>query len=101
MSAGIIQEALSAQSETGRKGVSRLNKDAEHLLALQEVDFVLLELEHSKTYLPEMISQKEKEIGVIEADLKAKQESLTAKTLEIKRLELDVSKFQSELTNLQ
>lgn len=101
MSAGIVQEALSAKPETGREGASRVNKDALHLLELQEVDFVLLELEHSKTYLPEMISQKEKEIGIIEADLKAKQESLTSKTLEIKRLELDVSKFQGELANLQ
>ncbi|MCI0405665.1 MAG: C4-type zinc ribbon domain-containing protein [candidate division Zixibacteria bacterium] len=105
MSEGVAQEALSVNPESvgaaGRKGASGLNKDALHLLELQEVDFVLLELEHSKTYLPEMISQKEKEIGVIEADLKAKQESHKAKILEIKRLELDVSKFQSELANLQ
>ncbi|HLG93605.1 MAG TPA: C4-type zinc ribbon domain-containing protein [candidate division Zixibacteria bacterium] len=105
MSEGIVQEELSTQPESvgasGRKGAARLNKDAEHLLELQEVDFVLLELEHSKTYLPEMISQKEKEIGAIGADLKAKQESHTAKMLEIKRLELDVAKFQGELANLQ
>ncbi len=105
MSEGIAEQELSVKTGTvtaaGRNGAARLNKDAEHLLELQEVDFVLLELEHSKTYLPEMISQKEKEIGAIEADLKAKQESHTAKTLEIKRLELDVSKFQSELANLQ
>ncbi len=105
MSEGIAEQELSAKPGTvgsaGRKGTSRLNKDAEYLLELQEVDFVLLELEHSKTYLPEMISQKEKEISALEVDLKAKQGSLTAKTLEIKRLELDVSKFQSELANLQ
>lgn len=78
-----------------------MNKDAENLLELQAVDFVLLELEQSKTYLPEMIAQKEREIGILEEELKAKQAACTAKTLEIKRLELDVSKYQTELANLQ
>ncbi|MCI0330657.1 MAG: C4-type zinc ribbon domain-containing protein [candidate division Zixibacteria bacterium] len=101
----VAQKELSCRPDAAgrieRRGASGLNKDAEHLLELQEVDFVLLELEQSKTYLPEMIAQKEKEIGILESDLKARQETLTAKTLEIKRLELDVSKFQTELANLQ
>lgn len=85
----------------GKKKAPPLTRDAEYLLELQEVDFVLLELEHSKTYLPEMITQKEKEIAALDGELKAKQELLTSKTLEIKRLELDVSKYQGELSNLQ
>lgn len=84
-----------------RSGGAVLNKDAENLLELQEVDYILLELEHSKSYLPEMIAVKEKEIGALEADLKAKSELSTAKTLETKGLELDVSKTQGDLANLQ
>lgn len=78
-----------------------MNKDALYLLELQEVDYVLLELEHSKSYLPEMIAVKEREISALEADTKAKTESMTAKQLEIKRLELDASKAQADLAHLQ
>ena len=101
----IVQEEFSSKREAvqtaGRKEAAGLNKDAEYLLELQEVDFLLLELEHSKTYLPEMITQKEKAIGALETELKTNQDLLTAKTLEIKRLELDTSKFQTELAKLQ
>ncbi len=101
----IVQEEFSTTRgvapAAGRKGAAGLNRDAGYLLELQEVDFVLLELEHSKTYLPEMISQKEKAISALETELKTNQDLLTAKTLEIKRLELDVSKFQIELAKLQ
>jgi len=78
-----------------------LNKEAENLLELQEVDYILLELEHSKSYLPEMIAVKEKEISTLEGDLKSKNEELTAKTLETRRLELEISKTQGDLSNLQ
>ncbi len=55
----IIQKGISPESASilpsRKKRAAGLNKDAEYLLDLQEVDFVLLELEHSKTYLPERL----------------------------------------------
>jgi hypothetical protein len=71
------------------------------LLKLQSIDYQLGELERSKDYLPDMISQLEGEIKQAQTELAGTKDQLEATRLENKRLELRVKDKQIELERLQ
>lgn len=76
-------------------------KDIEMLLKLQNVDYELGELERSKSYLPEIVNNLEKEITNFANLLKETEEKLTHRNLDKKRLELDLETEQENLNKLQ
>jgi len=78
-----------------------MQKALEMLLKLQEIDYDLVELERSKDYLPEMISNLKKEIDDTSNGLKEAEEGLTQQNLLRKKLELDLEEVNSELAKLQ
>ena len=78
-----------------------MRKDLETLLKLQGMDYELGELERSKDYLPDMISNLEKEIEEISNELKRIEQELTEKTLLKKKLEIEVDALNDELEKYQ
>ena len=78
-----------------------MSEAVELLLKLQGVDYQLGELERSKDYLPDMISQLESEIKKTQHELAGAKDQLEATRLENKRLELRVKDKQVELDRLQ
>lgn len=77
------------------------NDRIELLLKLQGLDYQLGELERSKDYLPEMISNLQGAIDQAEADLVELRDQLEATQLEHKRLELRVKEKNVDLDRLQ
>lgn len=78
-----------------------MQHDLEMLLKLQNIDYDLEELDRSREYLPDMINNLKKEIQEVSATLKESEEALTQRSLERKKLELDIEEINSELAKLQ
>lgn len=71
------------------------------LLGLQEIDEQLGELERSKVYLPEMISNITREIESLEKELQENRERLIESKKKQKQIELDVEADREELVKYQ
>jgi predicted nucleic acid-binding Zn-ribbon protein len=78
-----------------------MQNDLEMLLKLQNIDYDLEELDRSREYLPDMISNLKKEMEEVSRTLKESEERLTQQVLQRKKLELDIEEINSELTKLQ
>lgn len=78
-----------------------MRNEMEMLLKLQEIDYQLGELERSKDYLPDMVSNLEKEIDDTNNALKQTEEELKKQNLERKHLELEVDSLNQELSKFQ
>jgi predicted nucleic acid-binding Zn-ribbon protein len=77
------------------------DKDMEMILELQRMDYELGELERSKDYLPDMISNLEKEIEGTSSALESSEKELTEQTLLYKKLDIEVATLNQELAKLQ
>ncbi|MGB8658178.1 MAG: C4-type zinc ribbon domain-containing protein [Candidatus Zixiibacteriota bacterium] len=78
-----------------------LEKDMEMLRRLQSIDYDLGELERSKDYLPEMISNLEKEIEETRRMLQASEEDLTQQNLLHRSMEMELETLSQELVKFQ
>lgn len=78
-----------------------MQNDLEMLLKLQNIDYDLEELDRSREYLPDMITNLKKEIEEISRTLKESEERLTQQVLQRKKLELDIEEINLELARLQ
>jgi predicted nucleic acid-binding Zn-ribbon protein len=78
-----------------------LEKDMEMLRRLQSIDYDLGELERSKDYLPEMISNLEKEIEETRRMLQASEEDLTQQNLLHRSMEMELETLSQELAKFQ
>lgn len=78
-----------------------MQNDLEMLLKLQNIDYDLEELDRSREYLPDMITNLKKEIEEISRALKESEERLTQQVLQRKKLELDIEEINLELARLQ
>ncbi len=77
------------------------DKDMEIILKLQGIDYELGELERSKDYLPDMIGNIEKETEETSEALERSEKELTEQTLLHKKLDIDVTALNQELSKLQ
>lgn len=77
------------------------NKDMEMLLKLQGIDYELGELERSKDYLPDMISNLENEMQEISEALESSEKELTEQTLLHKKLDVELTSLNQELAKFQ
>jgi len=78
-----------------------LQKDLALLMGLQEIDDQLGELERSKIYLPEMITNLENEIRELEKNVTQNDETLHKSQSEQKIVELEIETEKSELDKYQ
>ena len=78
-----------------------VKEELEQLLELQNIDDQLRELENSKVYLPDMISNIEKELQNWKEKYEKGVADYEESTREKKRLELEIEVFNSELKNFQ
>jgi hypothetical protein len=78
-----------------------MQKELEKLQRLQEIDYELGELERSKDYLPDMISNLEKEIEETSSTLEQLRKEFTDQNLLRKRLETEVDAQNEELKKFQ
>lgn len=77
------------------------DKDMEMILKLQGIDYELGELERSKDYLPDMISNLEKEIQGISKALEDSEKKVTEQTLLHKKLDIELATLNQELAKFQ
>ena len=77
------------------------DKDMEMILKLQGIDYELGELERSKDYLPDMISNLEKEIHEISKALEDSKKEVTEQTLLHKKLDIELATLNQELSKFQ
>lgn len=77
------------------------DKDMEMILKLQGIDYELGELERSKDYLPDMISNVEKEIHEISKALEDSKKEVTEQTLLHKKLDIELAILNQELSKFQ
>jgi len=77
------------------------DKDIEMILKLQGIDYELGELERSKDYLPDMISNLEREMQEISNGLEAFEKELTEHTLLYKKLDIELATLNQELAKFQ
>ncbi len=78
-----------------------MTNTSELLMKLQGLDYQLGELERSKEYLPDMITNLDSEIKAAKASLAELHDQLEATKLEHKRLELRVKDKNAELEKLK
>jgi len=77
------------------------DKDMEMILKLQGIDYELGELERSKDYLPDMISNLEKEIQEISKALEDSEKEVTEQTILHKKLDIELAILNQELAKFQ
>ena len=77
------------------------DKDMEMILKLQGIDYELGELERSKDYLPDMISNLEKEIHEISKALEDSKKEVIEQTLLHKKLDIELATLNQELSKFQ
>ena len=77
------------------------DKDMEMILKLQGIDYELGELERSKDYLPDMISNLEREIQETSKALEGFEKELTEQTLLHKKLDMELATLNQELARFQ
>jgi uncharacterized protein len=78
-----------------------MHEDIRLLKELQDVDYLIGELERSREFLPEMMRNLEAEIEQVAIDLKARKERLTAAQLELKEVELSVAEHKEHVSKYQ
>jgi predicted nucleic acid-binding Zn-ribbon protein len=77
------------------------DKDMEMVLKLQGIDYELGELERSKDYLPDMISNLEMELQETSKALEDSEKELTEQTLLHKKLDIELATLNQELAKFQ
>jgi predicted nucleic acid-binding Zn-ribbon protein len=77
------------------------DKDMEMVLKLQGIDYELGELERSKDYLPDMISNLEREIQETSEALESSEKELIEQTLLHKKLDVELATLNQELAKFQ
>ena len=77
------------------------DKDIEMILKLQGIDYELGELERSKDYLPDMISNLEREMQEISNGLEAFEKESTEQTLLHRELDIELATLNQELAKFQ
>lgn len=78
-----------------------VKKTLETLMALQEIDSQLAELEVSKIYYPRLLEQLRDEIVELETELRETREKVTVLKRDIKLTELDLAESKGRLTSSQ
>ena len=78
-----------------------MDKDMEMILKLQGIDYELGELERSKDYLPDMISNLEREIQETSKALEDSEKEVTEQTILYKKLDIELATLNQELAKFQ
>ena len=71
------------------------------ILKLQGIDYELGELERSKDYLPDIISNLEREIQETSEALEGFEKELTEQTILYKKLDIELATLNQELSKFQ
>jgi predicted nucleic acid-binding Zn-ribbon protein len=74
-----------------------MQKDLDMLLKIQEIDYDITELEHSKSYIPEIINTLKLETEELSRQLKAAEDRVKELTLNKKNWEVEVGGWQEDL----